>query len=132
MKPWDRDSAQYQMAANVKVGIDDPVIIVGGLVRPVDGVAATGVVVGFSTGNVDNTGGAAGALTVVIDFRRPIACTKLKLATTGAPTSANIWSQVSINASKQVIAGVTGNAIGRLIDLIPDEGVALVAVGDRI
>jgi len=103
----------YPAAAATRYRKGDAVIITAGIPIPADGASASGPIFGFVDNEVDNSTGAAGDVTVVINFYKAVDAAWLPLATAGAPTAADVGKQVYLNASSALITASTGNPVGK-------------------
>ena len=121
---------EYPVAAATTVRQGDAVNIVAGNIKPVDGVAATGDVFGYALEEVVNPG-AAGALTIKIEFGRDRPCRYLPLAGAGIPTAANLGSVVYLDTLSTVTTAATGNKLGILIGFVRSSGQAIVDISAK-
>ena len=108
---------EYPVAAATTVRQGDAVNIVAGNIKPCDGVAATGDIFGYALEEVINPG-AAGALTIKIEFGRDRPCRYLPIAGAGIPTAANNGTVVYLDTLSTVTTAATGNKLGILIGFL--------------
>ena len=118
---------EYPVAATTTVRQGDAVNVVAGNIKPVDGVAATGDVFGYALEEVVNLG-AAGALTIKVEFGRVRPCRYFPLAAAGIPTAANVGSVVYLDTVSCVTTAATGNKLGTLVGFLRANGQAIVDI----
>ena len=108
-------SGEYPLAAATIVKQGDTIVMTATGVKSTDGVLATGPVVGFAKSTVDNSAGAAGAKSVVVDFFRTYSCVKIDVGSAAPPTSANLFQTVYWDSTSRIWTTSTGPVAGRLI-----------------
>lgn len=119
---------ELPVAGSVLIKQGEPLLCVAGLVKPMDGTAATGGIFGFSRELVDNSAGGAGDKTCVVDLVQPYSIRLLKLASASPPAAANIGGLVYFDATSNITTSSAGNLAGTFFGLSKADGRAMVAL----